>query len=282
MIKKTTLALTFTVLTATTSLAQTDTLMYTKPGGLTDRLLTIVEDSLGSEHGKRVSVDSCAAAATYLNSTDTPTIAMWGPEFQFPKEDGSPNPCALSDDKFVGFYAAAPYLICYKDGNSQAENMSFLREADISVGAYYSAYNFVPLSSVMQALNPNAKVIPYKSSKNYRPALQAGEIDYTMPTSVKDGEKCIATLGEQSVDGLPTVKSMIDHPFNILTYSYTVVGANIDNIDSFVSDVHASDAWKNRKDQKYTPFLSDLSRAEQLDWQITINDNIAASMAKVN
>jgi len=264
-----------------TALAETDTILFSKPGGLDDRLLTIIEESLGTNFGNRITVENCAAAAQYLSNTDKPTVSLWGPAFQF-SENGSSNPCALPDEQFIGFFAAAPFHICYKEGNKQAANINYLRTGDVTIGAWSNKYALTPLTSLIATLNPNAKVIPYKSSKNYRPALQAGEIDYTVPTSVKDGEKCLATLGETSVDNLPTVSSMVDHPFSILTYSYTIVGANVDNPDTFVSSVHASEGWINRKDQTYTSFLSDLSRAEQLDWQTSINENIAEKMAEIN
>ena len=267
---------------ATPAFAEIDTILYYKPGGSFDRLLTVIEESLGDEFGQRIITENCAATKEYLSSASNPTITMWSPEFQIQTEDGSPNPCAAPDDIFVGALAAAPFMICHKDGDSQASTLNHLKNGNIRLGAYYTKYNMVPLSAVMSSLNPNSTVIPYKSSTTYRPALQSGELDYIITTSVKDGEKCIATFGENTHDGLPTVNSMIDHPFNVFTYTYTVVGTNLSDPDSIIPNVHASDAWANRKDQKYVPFLTGSSRAEQLDWQTTFNNGVVKGISETN
>ena len=272
----------FVTALATPAFAQTDTILYHKPGGLNDRLLTIIEASLGDDFGQRITMENCAATKEYLSTASNPTLTLWSPELQFQTEDGSPNPCAASDDMFVGTFAAAPFMICHRADDSQASSLDHLKSGNIRLGAYFSKYNMVPLSAVMSSLNPNSTVAPYKSQKTYRPALQSGELDYIITTSMKDGEKCVATLGENPHDGLPTVNSMIDHPFNVFTYTYTIIGTNIADPDSIIPNVHASDAWANRQDQKYVPFLSGSSRADQLDWQTTFNEGVTKGVSEIN
>ena len=86
-----------------------DVVQYSKPGGQADRMVTYVQDGLGDNFGQRIVVDSCAAAKKVLMNTDNPTVVAWMTELNSPQSDGSPNPCKLDDNMFIGYLAASPW-----------------------------------------------------------------------------------------------------------------------------------------------------------------------------
>lgn len=251
-----------------------DVLLFERVGGLTERLTNPILESIPNNV---VRLDGCALAAQYLVDTNNPTIALWTGESQFSLNNDSPNPCAIPNDLLVSTYATSSYKVCFKEGNPEATLDHFLT-GDIKVGAYSGKYTFTPMSVVLSDLNPNAKIIPYKSSRDYRPALQAGEVDFTFTPSVKDGEDCLAIFAPSS-DTLTTIESLLpNHPFNIMGYDYYFATNNIDNPQELLQNIFSSDAWENRTEKDYNPFFVELSREEQLQRLIDYNNTLAEKL----
>jgi len=51
-------------------------------------------------------------------------------------------------------------------------------------------------------------------------------------------------------------------PYSVLGYSYFFAGANLKGIN-IAEIVFSSDAWENRRDQRYDQFMTDISRNNQ-------------------
>jgi len=245
-----------------------DVIQYTKAGAQADRMITYVQESLGENFGKRIVVDNCAAAKKVLSNTSNPTVVAWMTELNNPQADGSPNTCALADDMFVGYLAASPWSICHRTDNAAA-TLDALKTGDIRVGVWRNAYYNKQFEAFLKAMNPNAKMIPYKKGSEYRAALAAGELDFSISTLGKDGETCpvvLSTTIEGSAQATITASELAPGaPYAVSGYNYTLWAANMDGINiDLLKTVYASNAWKNRKDSRYHPFMTDATRVEQL------------------
>lgn len=245
-----------------------DVIQYTKAGAQADRMITYVQESLGDNFGQRIVVDNCAAAKKIMSSTTNPTVVAWMTELNNPQADGTPNTCALDDDKFVGYLAASPWSICHRTDNAAA-TLDALRNDEIRVGVWRSSYYNAQFEAFLNAVNPNAKMIPYKKGSQYRAALAAGELDFSISTLGKDGETCpvvLSTTTEGSAQATITANELAPGaPYAVSGYNYTLWAANMDGVDiDLLETVYASDAWANRKDNRYFPFMEDATRAEQL------------------
>ena len=245
-----------------------DIIQFGKTGAQGDRMITYIADSLGDQFGERIVVDNCASGKDVLMQTDRPTVIAWYNELQAPQADGSPNPCALSKNEFLGYLAGAPWSICHRTDNSQA-TIEYLKTGNIRVGTWQSGYYAPRFDSIITAINPNARIIPYKKGSEYRAALAAGEIDFSISTIAKDGETCSVILApeitnEAQIRGIDLAP---DNQHAILSYTYFLAGVNMDNINIDILDnLYSSEAWANRRDDRYFPVYQDKTLDEQ--WEI--------------
>ena len=235
---------------------------YSRAGGLTDRMNENIAAALGDNFGEFIQVKGCAAAKKVIESSSTPTVAAWQTEYLV--KDGK---CSVDENLFQGSLASAPYYICHMADNAQAADVNFFKNGDIKVALWDSAFWSVPQTDFIQSVNPKAKVITYKS-KPFKTALPSGEVDYKMSTIPKDGEACVAVLGETG-EGIPSGKSFgTDSNFAELGYMYSIVGTA-----EVQKTVHSSDAWANRKDTKYQTQVK--SYAETLSFLNEIQSKMA-------
>ena len=240
-----------------------DVIQYSRAGGLHDRMITYVADALGDQFGERIVVDNCAAAIQYLKKTRKPTVAAMAFESMAKQNDGSKNACAIDKKYFMEMYAASPWSVCHRSDNAAA-TIDALRKSDVRVGVWQNGFYGPRFIKFMEAINPNAKVIPYKKAKMYRAALVAGEITFSISTVAKDGESCPVVLNDTVVGDAEMTAADLEPkaPYSVLGYSYFFAGANIKGAD-VPAIVFSSDAWKNRRDQRYDVFMTDLSRNKQ-------------------
>lgn len=244
-----------------------DIIQFSKTGAQADRMITYIADSLGDQFGERIVVENCASGKEVLMRTDRPTVVAWYNELQSPQSDGSPNPCALPKRSFLGYLAGSPWSICHRTDNKQA-TIEHLKTGNIRVGTWQSGYYAPRFESIVAAINPNAKVIPYKKGSEYRAALAAGEIDFTISTLAKDGETCSVVLAseltnESTIRGIDLAP---DNQHAILSYSYILAGVNMDKVDIDILDtLYSSEAWANRRDHRYFPVYQDKTLDEQWD-----------------
>jgi len=266
--KKTLLSILATVLLTTSASIsfaadKIDVLQYTRAGGLGDRMVTYIADALGDQFGEKIVVDNCAAAVQYLKKAKNPVITAMPFESMAKQNDGSKNACAINKKYFVEMYAASPWSVCHRSDNAAA-TIQALRNGDVRVGVWQNGFYGPRFVKFMEAINPNAKVIPYKKAKMYRAALVAGEIDFSISTVAKDGESCPVILNDTIVGDAQMTAAELEPnaPYNVLGYSYFFAGANLKGTD-VPAIVFASDAWKNRRDNRYNVFMTDLSRNKQ-------------------
>jgi tripartite-type tricarboxylate transporter receptor subunit TctC len=240
-----------------------DVLQHSRAGGLGDRMVTYIADALGDQFGERIVVDNCAAAVQYLKKAKNPVITAMPFESMADQNDGSKNPCAIDKKHFIEMYAASPWSVCHRSDNTAA-TIDALRNQKVRVGVWQNGFYGPRFIKFMEAINPNAKVIPYKAAKMYRAALVAGEIDFSISTVAKDGESCPVILSDKVIDDAEITAMELEPkaPYSVLGYSYFFAGANLRNID-IAEIVFSSDTWKNRRDQRYDVFMTDLSRNKQ-------------------
>jgi len=240
-----------------------DVFQYSRAGGLGDRMVTYVADALGDQFGERIVVDNCAAAIQYLKKARKPVVAAMAFESMADQNDGSKNACAIDKKHFIEMYASSPWSVCHRSDNTAA-TIDALRTSKVRIGVWQNGFYGPRFIKFMEAINPNAKVIPYKKAKMYRAALVAGEIDFSISTVAKDGESCPVILNDKVIGDAEMTAAELEPkaPYNVLGYSYFFAGANIKGTD-IPAIVFSSDAWKNRRDQRYDVFMTDLSRNKQ-------------------
>lgn len=236
-----------------------DLVRFSRPGGLGSRFTDTLEGALGDNLGETITVKGCKAAVDYINKTDKPTLAIGYVDMQLGK-------CAVEQENFYGYLGASSVYLCLRE-DAKDGWQDRLQTKGIKIG--YAKWPFFTtyVSEIAPAINPDAKLVPYKNSGAYRTALVAGEIDFTISSTAKDGEICpvvfapstegteATVLGSDIAPGSEAAKNF--------SYSMYVIGSNLPVNKDIVNAVFASDAWANRKDFRYTEFLTDRSLAEQ-------------------
>jgi len=219
---------------------------HSRPGGLIDRLNEIIALSLGERFGEFIEVPNCVAAKKIIENSDTPILTAWPTERQ-----AVGQPCQVDDNFFISTYSNSPYHITYFKDNKKASNIDHLLTGEIKIGVWDSAFWYKPQKEFIEAMNPNAKVIRYKS-KPFRTALASGEIDYKM-VSFPGDDPVIAVL-----DGKHFLK---DHKFANMGYSLLLFG----NFEFNVDLIYDSDAWQDRRDITHKPWMKGKSKENKLD-----------------
>jgi len=230
-------------------------LKYSRPGGLSDRMTTIIAEALGDRLGEVITVKNCVEAKKVFENSPDPVVSVWSTEYQY-----GGKKCTLADDLIQGTYVKSPYHLVYFTGNEEAADMDFLLKGkDVKVGVWDSAFWSAAQGKFFSDLNPNIKTIRYKS-KPFRTALASGEIDYKL-VSFPGENQVIAVLGENQYDAPTGAELLPGHVFSDLGYSYLMAG-NIDFDYSFIFD---SSAWTERsRDVTYQPWMPGASRSEQI------------------
>lgn len=240
-----------------------NTILHARPGGLLGRSTELVELALGDRHGERIIVQNCAAAVAYLASTDVPTIAIGYSDMMV---DVDKNPCAVTEDRFYGYLAAAPMSLCTRTENVD-KALALINSGD-QFKIAYANYPWINLmiNNLINESGVNALAVPYKNSKAYRAALAIGEVDFMLSSFQGDGESCPVVFDNVlSGDAIVLGKDLfLNSPTSSdFSYSTYLFGTNIDLNKDLVNMIHSSEAFDNRTDQKYTPHMTDSSLTEQ-------------------
>jgi hypothetical protein len=228
-------------------------LKHSRPGGLIDRMNEVLALSLGDDFGKFISFGNCAQAKKALANTAEQTLTIWPTEREY-----GDQPCNLDDSFFISTFSNSPYHITYFKDNTKASDINHLLTGEITVGVWDSAFWSAPQTAFLQALNPNIKVVRYKS-KPFRTALPSGEIDYKV-VSFPGEDPVIAVLGANDYKAITGNELLPGHPFADMGYSFLLVG----NLDYDVSLIFKSDAWNKRKDVTHKPWMRGLSKDQQI------------------
>ena len=223
-----------------------DVIKHSRAGGLIDRMNEVIASSLGDRFGKFINVANCVQAKQILEKTKTPVLTAWPTERE---ESGSP--CNIKDDLLISTFSNSPYHITYLHGNEQAADINFLKTSEsVIIGVWDSNFWAPAQTEFLQAINPNIKVVRYKS-KPFRTALSSKEIDYKL-VSFPGNDPVLAIMDGKSI--LP------EHKFSNMGYSMMFAG----NIPYDVEKVYSSDAWRNRIDTTHKPWLHNQSRTDKL------------------
>ena len=232
-----------------------DVIKHSRPGGLNDRMNEVIANALGEQFGEFITVENCAQAEKVLKATKNDTVTAWPTEREY-----GDQPCNLDDSFFISTFSNSPYHITYFAGNDEAADLNFLKTGKaIIIGVWDSAFWSAPQTAFLQALNPNIKVVRYKS-KPFRTALPSGEIDYKV-VSFPGNDPVIAVLGENNYNAITGNELLPGHPFADMGYSFLLAG----NVKFDVAKIYESDAWANKKDTTHKPWMQDLSRTQQLE-----------------
>ena len=134
-----------------------------------------------------------------------------------------------------------------------------LKGKDVKIAVWDSAFWSAAQAKFFEDLNPNIKVIRYKS-KPFRTALPSGEVDYKL-VSFPGENPVIAVLGENQYGAKTGEDLLPGHVFADIGYSYLVAG----NIDFDYTIVFQSDAWlKRTRDVTYTPWMLGEGKSDQI------------------
>lgn len=254
-----------------------DVLLYTRAGGLFDRFNGVVQEALGDRFGEVVTVDSCVAAVTYLENTENPTLAMWDPETAV----GGENPCELPESNFINIFGTADWKYCSLASNTAA-TLETLLSGDVEIGSHRNPIWMNQSVFYMEEVNPDATVVPYGGSREYLPALNAGEIDFVFSTLIKEEFTCWMTTAPEGYDGMvAAIDYAPDNFWATSGYSASLVGANIsDELNAEIMDlVAAAPSYQTQVlDAGYGDSLAVKSRDEQLEFLRTFVSALEANM----
>lgn len=237
-----------------------DVIKHSKAGGLIDRMNEVIALALGDNFGKFIKVENCVQAKKIIDSTDKKVLTAWPTE-----REAQGNPCNLDNRYLLSTLSNSPYHLTYFEGNSEAADINFLTDGEsVIVGVWDSNFWAPPQTNFLQSINPNIKVVRYKS-KPFRTALASGEIDYKL-VSFPGNDPVIAVMDGETL--LP------EHKFSNMGYSMMFVG----NFFYSVSKIYESPAWEQRKDTTHLPWLEGQFR----EYKIKVVEKMLSDIGKTN
>lgn len=256
-------------------------LLYYKPGGTYDRInQQVIAPALGDKFGEHVAIKGCAPMKKYFNETSDKVFAIWDLENNVPQADGSENPCFMPDEHVSGVAFSLPFYVCHNKDEAGKSLAHFRSAKDIRVGIYgYSVYKGM-LEDIMADVNPNAKLIPYTSSKKYLPALAGGEVDYLFSVQKRDTMTCTATTHDVSFEGMQTLKDFSNSAFADKSLFPVFVTKNMsaEEAEEVYRQVISSEAYAEKINKIYQrPGVMDKSRAEQIEVLVDYKKNLFAN-----
>ena len=253
--KKTILTLLITMFCFSAYAEKINVMKYSRPGGLSDRMSQLIVDALGDRFGEMITVKNCVEARKVFENSPDPIVTAWSTEYQY-----GGKKCTLDDKFILGTFVKSPYHLVYFDGNSVASDIDhLLKGEDVKIAVWDSAFWSAAQAKFFEDLNPNIKVIRYKS-KPFRTALPSGEVDYKL-VSFPGENPVIAVLGENQYGAKTGEDLLPGHVFADIGYSYLVAG----NVDFDYTVVFQSDAWlKRTRDVTYTPWMLGEDKSDQI------------------
>ena len=236
------------MISTTASAEKIDVIKHSRAGGLIDRMNEVIASALGDSFGKFIKVENCIQAKKIIEQSDNLVLTAWPTEREVAK-----SPCNLDNKFLLSTLSNSPYHITYFAENNEAADLQFLLYGEsVIVGVWDSNFWAPAQTEFLQSLNPNIKVVRYKS-KPFRTALASGEIDY----------KLVSFPGEDPVIGIMNGESLLpEHKFSDMGFSMMFVG----NFSYDVNSIYESDAWKQRKDVTHQPWLDGQSREYKINF----------------
>jgi hypothetical protein len=132
--------------------------------------------------------------ADFVKNTDEKMFGLWDWfSTNEPLADGSKNPCFLEQENIVSISHAFPYRACFVAGAEGRSLDDFVNGKGIKVGILANGVYKTQATQVIHSINPDAKIIPYSSSKKYIPGLKSGEVDYLYSAQMRDWMTCVAS-----------------------------------------------------------------------------------------
>ena len=171
-------------------------LLYYSAGGSYGRMSqNVIAPILGDDFKEVINIRGCAKMAEFAKNTDEKMFGLWDWfSTNYPLEDGSKNPCFVEEENIVSISHSFPYRACFVTGTEGRSLDDFVNGKDIKIGIMASNGVYKAQSTaVVRSVNPNAKIIPYKSSKDYIPGLKSGEVDYIFAPQMRDWMTCVAS-----------------------------------------------------------------------------------------
>jgi len=235
-----------------------DVIKHSKPGGLIDRMNEVIAQSLGDNFGEFIKVENCVQAIKVIAKSKAKVLTAWPTE-----REAENSPCNLDNKFILSTFSNSPYHITYFESNTQAADLNYLKSGEeVIVGVWDSNFWAPPQTKFLQAINPNIKVVRYKS-KPFRTALASGEIDYKI-VSFPGNDPVLAIMNGETL--LP------EHEFSNMGYSMMFAG----NFDYNVRYVYESKAWEQRKDVTHMPWL----QGQYKDYKIKYVEQMLSALTK--
>ncbi len=237
-----------------------DVIKHSRPGGLIDRMNELIAESLGDNFGEFIKVENCLQAKKIIENTKGEVLTAWPTE-----REAEGSPCNLKNNFILSTFSNSPYHITYFESNTQAADINFLKSGEeVIVGVWDSNFWAPAQTKFLQDLNPNIKVVRYKS-KPFRTALASGEIDYKL-VSFPGNDPVLAIMNGETL--LP------EHEFSDMGYSMMFVGNFFYNVRA----VYRSTAWEQRKDKTHMPWLDGQFR----QYKIKFVEEMLSAISKSN
>jgi hypothetical protein len=169
-------------------------LMYRAGGSYGRMSQQVIAPNLGDDFKEIKNIRGCAKMADFVKNTDEKMFGLWDWfSTNEPLADGSKNPCFLEQENIVSISHAFPYRACFVAGANGRSLDDFVNGKGIKVGILANGVYKAQATQVIHSINPDAKIIPYSSSKKYIPGLKSGEVDYLYSAQMRDWMTCVAS-----------------------------------------------------------------------------------------
>jgi len=169
-------------------------LMYRAGGSYGRMSQQVIAPNLGDDFKEIKNIRGCAKMADFVKNTDEKMFGLWDWfSTNEPLADGSKNPCFLEQENIVSISHAFPYRACFVAGANGRSLDDFINGKGIKVGILANGVYKAQATQVIHSINPDAKIIPYSSSKKYIPGLKSGEVDYLYSAQMRDWMTCVAS-----------------------------------------------------------------------------------------
>jgi len=236
----------FLIMSTNAHAEKIDVVKHSRPGGLIDRMNEVIAQSLGDDFGEFINVGNCAQAKRVKETSKSKVLTALPTE-----REANDSPCNLDNSYLLSTFSNSPYHITYSKDNVPAGELdNFIKGTDIIVGVWDSNFWAPPQTEYLQSINPNIKVVRYKS-KPFRTALASGEIDYKI-VSFPGNDPVLAIMDGNGLNP--------GHRFSDMGYSMMFVG----NFTYDVQEVYKTQAWQERKDKTHQQWMPGLARDEQV------------------
>ena len=179
-------------------------LMYRAGGSYGRMSQQVIAPNLGDDFKEIKNIRGCAKMADFVKNTDEKMFGLWDWfSTNEPLADGSKNPCFLEQENIVSISHAFPYSACFVAGANGRSLDDFVNGKGIKVGILANGVYKAQATQVIHSINPDAKIIPYSSSKKYIPGLKSGEVDYLYSAQMRDWMTCVASTDAKETQFTP-------------------------------------------------------------------------------